>query len=444
MANTKKAAPDLQDEVASFLAERMSQTSRVAVGYSGGLDSTVLLHLLVQSRDRIGSLSAVHVHHGLSPHADDWVGHCRQVCQALDVPLEVVPVRVELDGEGLEAAARAARYRVFCQLAVDCIALAHHRDDQAETVLMHLLRGTSLKGLAAMPAARRLRNSRILLVRPLLQFARTDLERYARLAGLAWVEDESNRDVRYTRNAIRHALLPGLEGRSPGIGAALAQAAGQFAECAALMDDLAQLDGAGAFDQNGFAIERLHALPEARARNLLRQGLEARGGVIRRDALHEALRQLLRARWDALLRVDFGPVSLRRFQDRVRIVQRESTETDEVLNWRGEEEMDLGPAGQLRFQPMVGQGVRLEGAATVRWRQGGERLQPDRNRPSRTLKNLLREAGIPPWVRPHLPLVYAGDRLAWVAEIGTDAGFQVGPDEPGWIISWRRPEQRVR
>lgn len=442
MANTRKAAPDLVvSAVRTSLAASLTPNSRLAVGYSGGLDSSVLLHVLARLRPQLGfSLAAVHVHHGLSPSADAWAAHCRQVCGELEVPLELVRVAVVPRGQGLEAAARHARYRVYARLDVDFVALAHHRDDQAETVLMQLLRGANLKGLAAMPRVRALDLGQARLLRPLLGCSRAELAAYADAEGLRWVEDDSNADLRLTRNALRHQALPALERCLPGSGLALARSAAQFAEYARLMDDLACLDGAGALAGDSLAVVRLAALPEARARNLLRFFLEQGGGAVRRDALHEALRQLLQSRADARVQVDFGPVSLRRYHGRAWCRPRQGEAPARSVAWRGEAELDLGRAGRLHFQPVLGQGLRLDGGpVSIRRRQGGERMRLDAGRPARTLKNLLREAGLPPWQRDVLPLLYLGERLAWAAGVGMDAACRAGPGQPGWLIAWRMP-----
>lgn len=426
---------DLPARVALFLRQH-PPGRRLSVGFSGGLDSTVLLHLLAGLRDELGfTLSAVHVHHGLSPQADAWVEHCRRQCAALNVPLQVARVAVNRAGLGFEAAAREARYRVFAGVDADALALAQQRDDQAETVLLQLLRGAGMKGLAAMPAERAL--GPIKLLRPLLDVTRGEIEAYARAQGLSWVDDESNADAAMRRNAARHHLLPVLEGLFPGGAATLAQAAATFAETASLLDALACLDGAAAPD--GLAVAHLAELDAARARNLLRHYLELHGIPIRRDRLHEALAQMLEARADAQPVVDFGTASLRRFQGRVVLVKNPSPQAARTWYWRNEAELELGAAGSLRFTAVMGRGVRLPGQVLVALRQGGEKLGPDVRRPSRTLKNLLREAGVPPWLRERLPLIYVDGRLAWAAEIGADAAFQAGPDDPGWLISWRKP-----
>ncbi|TXT18058.1 MAG: tRNA(Ile)-lysidine synthase, partial [bacterium] len=296
----------LIDLVSACLESHLPAAGRLVVGYSGGLDSSVLLHLLADLRARRGfTLAAVYVHHGLSPQADDWARHCARVCGALDVPLQVARVEVE-------AAARAARYAVFADIDADAVALAHHRDDQAETVLAQLLRGGGAKGLAAMPACRRLQAGGPLLLRPLLSAPRAHIAAWARARRLCWVEDESNLHTHLARNLLRHQVLPLLETRFAAPGATLARAAERFAETAALLDDLADLDAGAVLTPEGLSIAALAGLSPARARNLLRRRLELAGADLHAEALREGLRQLLEARRDARVMVDFGTVGLRR------------------------------------------------------------------------------------------------------------------------------------
>jgi len=429
----------LIDLVRACLESHLPAAGRLVVGYSGGLDSSVLLHLLAELRARCGfTLAAVHVHHGLSPQADAWARHCARVCGELEVPLQVARVEVRKRGEGLEAAARAARYAVFADLDAEAVVLAHHRDDQAETVLAQLLRGGGAKGLAAMPACRRLQAGGPLLLRPLLSAPRAHIAAWAGARRLRWVEDESNLHTHLTRNLLRQQVLPLLETRFAAPGATLARAAERFAETAALLDELADLDAGAALTPEGLSIAALAGLSPARARNLLRRRLELAGAELHAEALREGLRQLLEARPGARLTVDFGTVSLRRHRGLVRIVPnaRAIEPAGAPWTWDGEAVLRLGDAGGLRFTPARGAGVRLEpGPVTVRLRRGGERLRIAADRPRRPLKDLLREAGIPPWRRQHLPMVYVGERLAWVAEIGADVEFIAVDDQPGWLIS---------
>lgn len=437
----------LQRRLAETLGRHIQPASRLCVGFSGGLDSSVLLQLLAEARQQLGfSLSAVHVHHGLSNQADAWALHCMRVCQVLDVPLAVHRVEVQPDGEGLEAAARSARYRVFRQLDADFLVLAHHRDDQAETVLLQLLRGASLKGLAAMPEARVL-TGKLVLLRPLLAMTHAEIVVGAATIGLDWINDASNTDERLARNALRHGVLPALIQRFPDAPSILAQAALQFSEAAMLLDELAELDGRDAISDAGLSLPALQALPEPRARNLLRRFLARAGAGMHPESVREALRQLCSARPDAQVRLVFDNHVLRRYRQMAMLeAVPPANEQDDSgsLIWRGESFLDLGVAGRLMFQSALGEGVRLvPGRVSIRRRQGGERLKPGAARPRRTLKNLLREAGIPAWQRAALPLLYLDDNLVWAAAIGADSDWLAKPEEAGWLISWQAQPKKA-
>ncbi|TCJ17908.1 tRNA lysidine(34) synthetase TilS [Parasulfuritortus cantonensis] len=435
-------AVDLAAHVRDFLSPRLPPAARLCVGYSGGLDSSVLLHILADLRGQLGyALAAVHVHHGLAAEADAWAAHCAAQCDRLGVPLSVRRVAVGRHGHGLEAAARAARYQAYRDQAADFIVLAHHRDDQAETLLFRLLRGAGVHGLAAMAAERADPAGRLL--RPLLAIPRADLAAYAREHGVAHVDDASNGDLALTRNWLRHTVLPELESRFPASRVVLARTAEQLAESAGLLDDLAAADLARCGDTDGLRLAALATLAPARARNLLRYWLHRQAGVLPGRAwLAEAMAQLLDAGTDRQPELALGEWRLRR-RHGLAVLVAPGPETAPERFWQGEPELDLGGRGRLRFEPALGDGLAagcLAGQAVrVGWRAGGERLRPDCRRPGRTLKNLLREAGIPADQRGQLPLLFVGDRLAWAAGLGVDCACQAGPGAPGWLISWCPP-----
>lgn len=281
----------LAAQAREFLAARTHPADRLCVGLSGGRDSVVLLHLL--SRLDLGArLFAVHVHHGLSPNADAWKAFCTAYCRNLDVPLRIERVAVEGGtGLGLEAAARQARYAAFARCPADCLLLAHHQGDQAETLLFNLVRGAGVAGAAAMPVERRLGGLRLL--RPLLAVAREDIVAYAEENGLAWIEDESNADTGFSRNFLRHAVMPVLAGRFPGAAVCLAAAAGHFAEAGELLTDLGELDWQACADGDSLPLAALRRLSPARLKNLLRHRLRQLGWRAPAAArLNEFVRQL--------------------------------------------------------------------------------------------------------------------------------------------------------
>jgi tRNA(Ile)-lysidine synthase len=383
---------------------------RLAVGLSGGIDSVVLLHLLRELAPRRGLLlSAVHVHHGLSPNADAWARFCRKLCRVWGVPLTVRRVSVQKKGRGLEAAAREARRAAFAALPADAIVLAHHLDDQAETVLLNLLRGAGPRGAAAMPAAGRLGDKRLL--RPLLQVPRGEILAYARAHHLEWIEDESNRDTRLARNFLRLRVGPLLEERFPRWRESLARAARHFAAADA---------GAG---------------------RALREFLAARGMRAPSEAkLVEMLKQLTGGGARTLMRHDGR--QLRVYRGKVEVALAGEPAPFAAMDWQGERRLAL-PAlgGELRFGRARGRGIAaalVEGRKlSVRLRRGGERLRPDPRRPRRSLKNLFQEAGVPPWQRERLPMLFCGSDLVWVPGLGVDAAWRAVSGAPGIVPAWR-------
>lgn len=382
---------------------------RVAVGLSGGLDSVVLLHVLHGLAPKLGyKLSAIHVNHGLSPNADDWQKFCSAFCLELGVPFWAFKVKVKKHRHGLEAAAREARRAAFMKTGAAAIALAHHLDDQAETVLFNLLRGAGLEGASGMPTLGRL--GRKLLLRPLLGVPRRAIGAYAAEHRLAWIEDESNADEALTRNFIRHRVGPLLEARFPRWREGLARAARHFAG--------ARLD----------------------ARAMLRAFLKERGLRAPSEAkLLEMLKQL----GSGSAAIPHDGVVFRRYREKVFLVKKQSrSPAFQPRTWNGEAKLPL-PAlgGELRFRRVSGRGIDSSLLQKhdfhVRLRSGGERLRLDARRPSRTLKNLFQEAGVPPWERERLPLLFCGDDLVWVPGLGVDAKFVNKGTSRGIEPTWK-------
>ena len=397
----------------------------------------VLLDALTSvSAGRSLEVSAVHVHHGLSPNADHWARFCAEQCASRSVPLAVHRLHLERKpGLSLEALARAGRYEHFMSCDVDVIALAHHADDQAETVLLQLLRGSGPRGLSAMPAFRR---GTPALLRPLLSQTRETLAAYARTRGLGWIEDESNSDTAHRRNLLRHEIAPRLAAGFKGYPATLARAASHQAEASALLDELAALDAEGAIDDAGLDRAQLAGLSNARAANLLRWFLRREGLRPPSDArLADVLRQLRSASADARTRIAHDGAEIGCYRGRV--VVHAPTTAPFAVTWEGTPEVRL-PGGVLAFERAKGDGLALAKIAgapvMVRSRLGGERIKLAINRPRRSVKKLLQEARLSQWQRQALPLVWCGDMLAAVPGIGVDLAFQAEHDEPAWNLAW--------
>jgi tRNA(Ile)-lysidine synthase len=440
MAASRKLLPNnpVVADVAAALVRHVSPRARLALGLSGGLDSVVLLHVLLALRDQHPfELRAVHVHHGLSPRADDWASFCARLCASHAVELTVHPVHIARDdAAGIEAAARRERQRIFAAADADFLLTAHQQDDQAETLLLQLLRGAGPKGLAAMAVLQRHPGWRAAQFRPLLAVARADLQVYAQAHGLAWVDDESNRDTRYRRNALRQEVMPLLAAHFPGSGATLARAAELQAEAAELLDDLARQDAQRAITGDRLDCASLAGLSLPRARNLLRHFIGLRGQAMpSARRLGEALHQLLEAKDDARVRVRLGSMELWRFRGGAYLVPLAPSAAAPV-RWQGEGVVWVPAAGaSVHLDAVNGAGLKVAALTlaevTLGVRQGGGRLRLHAGGPHRSLKNLLQEHAIPPWQRDRLPLLWCDGRLAWAAGIGLDADLRASPGEPG-------------
>jgi len=390
------------------------------------------------------SLRAVHVDHGISPNAGRWAEFCAAQCARLGVPLEVAQVDIDPYRDlGLEGAARKARYEVFSRVDADFVVLAQHRDDQTETLLLRLLRGAGLRGLAAMLPLRSIEAGRAKLLRPLLEVPRAEIEEFARSRGLEWVEDESNADTVRRRNFLRHKVLPAIEGQFPAARAAIARAAGHLAEAGELLDAMAQNDLQECSEGGAVDVPALLGLGEPRARNVLRYWCDTHGiEPLPAARLGELLRQLKESRTDARTSLAAGGWRFLRYRDRLHLrPAAAAVEQDMREVWNGENALPLlALGGVLKFKPEEGRGLsvaRLRSeCVTVRLRRGGERLRLDHRRPRRSLKNLFQEQGVPPWHRDRLPLVYCGERLVSVPGIGDACEFRAQPGEAGLIVTW--------
>lgn len=444
----KMGSDPISTKIAARLARAIPAGAPICVGFSGGLDSTVLLDLLGEHAHATGrKVSAVHVHHGLSPNADSWVKFCERFCANHGIPLAVEHVRVNADSPGgLEAAARVARYAVYASRPEPFVALGHHLDDQAETVMLQLLRGTGLKGIAAMPELRALRGTPVQIFRPLLAHSRAALLEYARERGLKWIEDETNASTQQDRNFLRHDIGPRLDARFPGWRDAMARFARHAGAANELLDQLACLDGVP--PRAGGTLPLDTALSEDRRANALRVFLARNAVAMPSEArLAEMVRQLFEARDDARVRIDHAGVSLVRHRGAVAIERgliesgAPSSEPWRV-DWNRESDVALGAdRGKVHFDSVIGEGIAAALAAQDGWhlapRSGGESIRLQADRPTRTLKNLLQERDIPVWQREKLPLLFHGDRLVWVPGVGIASDYACGPGQEGFLPSWR-------
>lgn len=412
------------------------------IAFSGGLDSSVLLDLCHHlSRDNgWPPLAAIHVNHQLNPRAAAWAEHCRTICAQRNIPLVCETVTVDRAGLGIEAAARIARYAVFDAIIGpdELLLQAHHADDQAETVLLRLLRGSAPTQLAAIPARRPLGAGE--LFRPLLSDTRADLEDYAQRQGLSWIEDDSNADRRFDRNYLRHCVMPKLQERWPAYQDRFAHCATQAAETQQLLEEVATDDLARCASGDVLTVSHLRGLSAPRRLNLLRHWLsQLRLPAPSRDQLEQTLALIEASTVDEPV-IAWPGGEIRRFRDGLYAMPPVPPfEGWRIRPWQPLHPVESLGGGRLAVRPSVGAGLRQGLPLEIRARTSGERCQPVGRPHSQTLRRLLQEYGVPPWLRDRLPLVYSGDELVAVADLWVCDGYQAGLGEPGWVLEWIPP-----
>jgi tRNA(Ile)-lysidine synthase len=416
------------------------------VAFSGGMDSHVLLHLLARVREEtFFLLKAVHVNHSLSVNALSWAQHCSDVCRELQVNLKQLTVQAKAGaGDSPEEIAREKRYAVLSSLLLpnDFLLTAHHQDDQAETLLLQLLRGAGPKGLASMPEIKA--SALGFQVRPLLKFPRSDLFAYAQREKLNWVEDESNTNTVFSRNFIRQEILPALQKRWPGVTNTFARVAAHCAEAQSILDNVALIDLAQAAGRSAgtLSLKFLSTLNPARQRLLLRYWLQEQNFLVPDTVkLQQIQREILGARADKNPHVAWKNLEVRRYRDDIFVMQRlTALDISQVLVWDLAQTLDIAGVGRLAATRIKGAGLSSNlKNITVRFRQGGENCILPKRDFTHHLKKLFWEWNIPPWMRPRMPLIFVGEKLAAVPGYFIGKEFVAGADEEGYEFNVEKP-----
>lgn len=434
----------------SAYAPRVGSVSRLLVGFSGGLDSTVLLSLAQQwSRQSGIPLLAVHVNHQLSPNASQWQHHCEQWCSQHNIPFYSEAVTIQLQGEGLEAAARKARYAVFSGIAEpeDLLLLGHHRDDQVETLLQRLLRGSGVLGLRGMDEIGQSHNIRI--ARPLLAFAKSELRAHAEAKQWFWVEDESNQRDDFDRNFLRNQVMPLLQTRWPQAPAALVRSGQHCAEAQTLLDERALEDLLPRLQSDGSLLcSPDDTLSPARVRNLIRYWLRGLQLPLPGEAqLAQLVNALIPAAVDAVPVVAWPGAEVRRYRSALHALPPLApvdssmlfsfSLSTQMLPGGGELIINIAPCEQSNRQAIALRLLR-SGKLSLRFRQGGESVKLS-GRPTRPLKKILQDADLPPWWRDRLPLLYKEDELVAIPGVGVSESFVAVAGEDAVRLQWRPP-----
>ncbi|MDH5324767.1 MAG: tRNA lysidine(34) synthetase TilS [Gammaproteobacteria bacterium] len=420
------------------MLKRQPPVRRYWVAFSGGVDSHVLLHCMARIEDLRGAqLWAVHVNHNLMPQAQHWVEHCTQVATQLQVPCEIVQVNAKAgQGESPEAKARQVRYAAFHALMQknDCLLTAHHQDDQAETLLLQLMRGAGPRGLAAMPESGT--QSGYTIMRPMLSLSQEQILDYAQQYQLRWVDDSSNEDCGFDRNYLRHQVIPLLKNRWPAMAKTLSRSAASCAEASRCLDEQGESDLQQVTQGEGLSVKSLNRLSSHRLHNVLRFWIRSLGLTVPNQAVLHEVENLLRASVDAKPLVHWKGAELRRYRDTVYIMAPLMPFSAQPVLWDCQQALDFPGAGCLQAQAGIGCGIKQIYAENliVRFRTGGERFRQAGHHHS--LKNWFQEQGVLPWLRDRIPLLFHHNELVAVGDCVVDETYLAAAEEPGWSVHW--------
>jgi tRNA(Ile)-lysidine synthase len=409
--------------------------TRIVLGLSGGLDSRVMLELLAQyAQQHNVDCLAVHVHHGLSDNADHWAKQCQLWCQSLNMPLVIEKVSLDFEGRSIEESAREARYNALSKhlKCGDLLLTGQHADDQLETFLLALKRGSGPKGLSSMAAAMPFENA--LMVRPLLSSTRHEIEEFAQSLDLEWVEDESNQDQRFERNFIRHNLTPCMRERWPHIHQSVLRSAELCAEQEQLLDELMAEKLSIAMHPDGsLDISTLAKMSELARTRLLRMWLQALGlRMPSRVQLDKLWQEVALAQQDANPQLMLADGQIRRFTHKLYVVQAWQSLEQWQCALQLEQVCELpDELGRLALVPSangkLSQQALVQAPLQVRFNPEGLSAHPAERGHSRKLKKLFQEYGVPSWLRRRTPIVMCGERVVAVGDLFIDRHF-IGQD----------------
>jgi tRNA(Ile)-lysidine synthase len=416
-------------------------SGRLCVAFSGGLDSAVLLHALAALRAERPEwiVRAVHVDHQMQASSGEWAIHCARYAESLGIALHVERVVVPRGAQGPEAAARGMRYAALREgmQSGEILLTAHHADDQAETLMLALMRGSGVQGLAAMPPIKEF--GRGWHARPLLSFTRASLERWARERDIVEVVDPTNALLRYDRNYLRHEIMPRLRSRWPAAGDNMARSAAHLGEALQLLDEVASADLRPCVVGRCLSIQRWGQLVPSHRRNALRHWLRTQGlrspstrklAGLEHDLLNTELDRIPCVKWEgAVLHWHRGLL----YAEEPPIPFPDSHVYEQSWTWRQQSLQLPAAAGRMSLGQANGPGIsasRLPQQLVVRFRRGGEKIRLPGRKHRHTLRNLFQKMGVLPWWRDRLPLIYVGDELLAVGDLAWSADFAAAEGEP--------------
>ncbi len=419
------------------------QAKKIWIACSGGMDSCVLLHLIFSNKEKIGqSLEIVYVDHGLQDESAEWGDFCRMQCSSYDLPFTQLNINETLPkGESVEAWAREKRYALITQIMNkgDLLFTAHHQDDQVETFFLQALRGAGPRGLSSMPLFKDITNG--IHVRPLLNFCRNELLSYANENNLSWQEDLSNADTKFDRNYLRNNIIPVFENRWPAYRETISRLINHQQDCASLMNEVGLEDLKLVSHENKLRLDTLRSLSVTRQKNIIFAWLqELQLEMPGSKHINQIFSGLINSTSDSAPCVNWKDVEIRKYRTLLYASNKIKKDVDSIAyGW------DLARPLKIMDETLIakmeiGSGLSKEkiknSKISVQYRHGGEKIKPNNNTHSKTVKQLFQEQGVLPWVRDRFPLVYVNDTLAVIPGVCVDINYSAGIDEPSWQIEW--------
>ncbi len=434
-----------------FILNTYPKAKKIWIACSGGMDSSVLLHLIFSNKDKIGqSLEVVYVNHGLQEESTAWGDFCKTLCDSYELPFTQLIINETVPkGESVEAWAREKRYALIAQVMNkgDLLFTAHHQDDQVETFFLQALRGAGPRGLASMPLFKDFANA--IHVRPLLNYCRNELLSYAKENNLSWQEDMSNTNTKFDRNYLRNKIIPAFEQRWPAYRETISRLLSHQQDCASLLHEVGLEDLRLVSHENKLSLDTLRSLSITRQKNLIfvwlqELQLESPGS----KHINHIVSDLINSTSDNAPCVNWKNVEVRKYRKYLYASEKMHKHIDSLnCQW------DLASPLKIMEETLVAKTVSGSGLSkekirnaniSVQYRLGGEKIKPNNNAHSKTVKQLFQERGVLPWARDRFPLIYVNDTLAVIPGVCVDVNYSAENDESSWQIEWSGYDKAVQ
>ena len=419
--------------------------TKYTIALSGGVDSMVLLDLLSKAKRSSDEVRAIHINHNLHEDSKEWVDFVKEACKKYKLPLIIESIKPKQQGFGLEADARDQRYKKFKEIILDneCLLTAHHLDDQIETILYRIFRGTGLDGLRSIRKNDKFGKG--LICRPLISVPRADIEQYAKINNIKWIEDPTNKNIDFDRNYLRKDIIPSIKKRWPKVQTTIPRLSSLAENNQKLLHELAKEDVGEIKKFNVLDLGILSDKSALRINNIFRfMILKNKMGIPSLKVLEDGIETLINAESDSPI-VSWDGCSIRRYKNTLYFFNHDLKQNEIrplKMKWFIDEAINLGGnRGSIQARFIKGEGIALNKcpkSLEIKYRKGGEQIKPSGHKITKSLKNLFQENNVLPWVRDQIPLVYLDEDLISVGDLWFNQDYRAKEQEEGFLISWDR------